>query len=298
MALTDNTRGALLMAASMAAFTFNDACMKALAGDMHFLQALALRGILTTTVLVGITYASGGFAVRISGRDWGLLTLRTGCEVLAALLFLSALFHMPLANLSAILQALPLTVTLAGALVFREKIGWRRLTAILVGFVGVLLIVRPGAEGFTIYSVYGVLSVLAVTVRDLAVRRMAASVPSTLTALLAAAGVTLLGAGGLFFVEWVTPTPLDLAKLAGAAVFVIAGYLTVVMAMRVGEVAVVAPFRYFSLVVALVLGYVVFGDWPTPLTLLGALIVVGTGLFTLYREARLGRVRKVRPPAR
>lgn len=287
--LTDNTRGALLMAGAMTAFTVNDACMKSLADELPLMQALFLRGTATTLFLLVLTVTTGQLRLDIPRRDRGLVALRTLAEIGAAWFFITALFNMPLANVSAILQSLPLTVTLAGAIFFGEAVGWKRLTAILVGFVGVLLIVKPGGEGFTIYSISALASVACVTVRDLAARRMSRGVPSMLVALAASAGVTAFGGVGTAFAAWQPVTPLAALQLAGAAGFVICGYICSVMAMRVGEIGFVAPFRYTSIVVALVLGLAVFGSFPDALTLLGAGIVTATGLFTLYRERRAAR---------
>jgi S-adenosylmethionine uptake transporter len=212
------------------------------------------------------------------------MLVRAVSEMFAAFFFISALFHMPFANLSAILQALPLVVTLAGALFLRESVGWRRMAAILIGFAGVMLIVRPGPDGFTLDAIYGLATVLCVTVRDLVSRMMSPAVPSLMVASVSALGVTLFAGAGSAFETW-APVTLPVAlKLVGAMVFVFGGYLFSVSAMRVGDLAFVAPFRYTSLIVALVVGALVFGTFPDALTLTGAAIVVATGLFTLYRE--------------
>ncbi len=286
---SDNTRGALLMMASMAAFTLNDACMKAVGQDLPFFQAVFLRGIATTVLLVLLAHVMGGLRFDLSPRDKGIVAIRSVAEVGAAFFFITALFNMPIANATAIIQTIPLSVTLAGALFFREPLGWRRFTAILVGFAGVLLIVRPGTEGFTIYSVYALVSVLFVTVRDLATRRLSREVPSLTVAVSAAAGVALFGAIGSLGTTWAPVTPQHAALLAGATIFVIGGYLFSVMVMRVGDLSLVAPFRYTSLIWALLLGLLVFGDWPSVLTLAGASVIAATGIYTLLRERHLRR---------
>ena len=286
---SDNFRGAALMVGAMAAFTFNDACMKALGQDMPLFQALFLRGIGTTLLLGLLALYLGQLRLGFPRRDWVLVAVRTVAECGAAWFFITALFNMPLANVSAILQSLPLTVSLAGALVLGEAVGWRRLVAIVIGFCGVLLIVQPGTDGFTIHSVYALASVACVTVRDLAARRMSAAVPSMTVSLMAALGVLLFAGGGALTIDWAPVSGRDVALLGGATLFVIGGYICSVSAMRVGEIGFVAPFRYTSLLVALVLGVVIFGDFPDPLTLTGAAIVVATGLFTLWREMKARR---------
>jgi len=272
------------MIASMTAFTLNDACMKALGAELPLFQAIFLRGVLASVALYALVRFYGRLSLPASAKDRWLVALRTACEVGAAFFFISALFNMPIANVTAILQALPLTVTLAGAVFLREPVGWRRWLAILVGFVGVVLIVRPGTEGFTLYSVYALLAVVCVTVRDLAARRMSAGVPSTTAAFFAALGVAVLGAVGSLGSDWVAVSAGSVGLLVLATGFLVVAILTSVMTMRVGDLAVVTPFRYTSLLVALILGLVVFGEWPDALTLIGAGIIIAMGLFTIWRE--------------
>ena len=282
--LSDNTRGAILMMGSMTAFTLNDACVKALGGDMPLAQLLALRGLATTLFLFLLARQLGALSFRFSSRDCWLIGIRSLAEVAAAFFFLNALFNMPIANATAILQALPLTVTLSAALFFREKLGWRRLTAISVGLAGVLLIVRPGVDGFNVFSLYALAAVVAVTIRDMAVRSMSPSVPSMTIALVAAFAVCLFGFGWSVSVEWAPMTVRSTLLLGGSIAGIIVGYLLSVAVMRVGEVGFVAPFRYTGLVVALFIGLLFFDEWPDFLTLIGAVIVVGTGVFTLWRQ--------------
>ncbi len=291
--LTDNMRGALLMTVAMAAFTMNDAFMKGLSDELPLFQSIFLRGLIVVPLMVVLCLLMGQFRFSFSRRDWRLMLIRTGAEMGGAYLFITALFNMPIANVSAILQSLPLTVSLVAALVFREPLGWRRFTAILVGFAGVMLIVRPGGSDFNVYSLYALAAVAMVTVRDLAARRMSAEVPSTIVALVAAVGVMLMAGVGLAIEEWQPVTGQAWIQLTGAGVLIIGGYIFSVSSMRVGELGFVAPFRYTGLLVAIILGMVVFGEFPKPLTILGAAIVVMTGLFTLYRE-RILRIRRAK----
>ncbi|MCR9158978.1 MAG: DMT family transporter [Rhodobacteraceae bacterium] len=287
--LSDNMRGALLMCVSMAAFTFGDAAIKATGGDMPLSQLLVIRGVLASVALLAMAVYFKGLMLRLPGRDWALVLGRGVAEATAAYFFLSALLAMPLANVTALLQMLPLTVTLGGALVFRETVGWRRWSAIVIGFVGMLLIVRPGTDGFTLASVYALCAVAAVTVRDLVTRRVSKVVPSLTVTVVSSVIVTLFA--GLWSIEqeWVAMTPRLTMLVLMATTFIICAYLCSVMVMRVGEVSFVAPFRYTGLVWALILGFVVFGEWPQTLTLIGAAIIVATGVFSLLREAQLKR---------
>ncbi len=285
--LSDNARGAVFMMLAMAAFTLNDACMKSLSGQVPFFQAVFLRGLGTLPLLAALAYARGALRFDFARRDWSRVILRTLAEVAAAYFFITALFNMPIANATAILQVLPLSVTLAGAVFLREPVGWRRMSAIAMGFVGVMLIIRPGPDGFNLYAAYALIAVACVTARDLAARSLSRDVPSLSVAFVAAAGVTGFAGIGSISEVWVPLSLTNIVLLAAAAVLIIGGYVFSIMTMRVGEVGAVTPFRYTSLLWALLLGFVLFGDWPDGLTLLGGFIVVGAGIFTLYRERRV-----------
>ena len=284
---SENLRGAMLMAASMTAYTVNDAFLKLLGQDLPIFQVLFLRGVATILCLFLLARAMGQLVWRLPAGGWRLSILRALSETAAAFFFISALMRMELANLSAILQSLPLTVSLAGAIFLGEAVGWRRLVAILIGLIGVLLIVQPGTDGFSLASLYALGAVVCVTSRDLIARKMPAGVPSMMVSIIAAIGVMSLGLIGLSFDDWVPVTGRNWAYLAGATLFITGGNIFSVMAMRVGEIGFVAPFRYTSLMVALILGVVVFDTFPDRLTLIGAAIVVATGLFTIWREMRV-----------
>ena len=284
--LSDNIRGAMIMAGAMCAYTVNDAFMKSLADEIPLFQAILFRGLAVVVFLTLLCRMMGQLRFNLGARNWMFLVLRSAGEVGGTFFFLTALFNMPIANVSAILQALPLTVSLAAALFLHEPLGWRRLTAIAVGFVGVLLIIQPGGADFSFYSLYALAAVACITVRDIAVRRMSSDVPSVFVALIAAIGVTTLGGIGSTFVAWAPFSTTSALQLFAASLCLIVGYICSVAAMRVGEIAFIAPFRYSSLLVALILGVAVFGEWPNALALAGAGLVVATGLFTLYRETK------------
>lgn len=281
--------GAVLMVGSMTSFTVNDAFMKALSDELPLFQAIFLRGVGTSLMLLALAVAFHQFTLAISRKDWGWIGLRTCAEAGAAYFFISALFNMPIANATAIIQALPLTVTLAGAVFLGEAVGWRRFMAIVVGFCGVLLVVQPGSDGFNIYSLYVLAAVACVTLRDLVVRRLSAEVPSLLTAFAAALGVCLFAGLGSLTENWAPLSITSGFQLLGSMTAIIGAYVFSVTAMRHGEISFVAPFRYVSLVAALLIGWLVFNHWPDALTLFGAGIIVLTGLFTLYRESLMSK---------
>lgn len=277
------------MMGAMASFVSGDTCVKAIGSDMPLGQLLLVRGGVSIVLVTLLAWRLKALRFDLGRRDWGLVAVRSGSEIGSTVFFFMALRNMPLANVTALLQMLPLTITLGSALVFREPVDWRRWLAIGFGFLGMLLIVRPGTEGFTLYSVYALIAVAFVTVRDLATRRMSVRVPSLMVVCSATVAVIVFGAALSATEDWV---PLDArltALVLAAALMVSIGYCFSVMVMRHGDVSFTTTFRYTGLVWALLLGLLVFGDWPQPLTLVGAAIIVATGVFTLLREAQLRR---------
>ncbi|MAZ17089.1 MAG: EamA family transporter [Ahrensia sp.] len=284
MSLSVNMRSSLLMAAAMAGFTTNDALVKMLGGTVGAGQIMMVRGaIMLAAMLLFVRIARTPMPIRRAMT--GAMALRAAGEVIGTVFFLFALFHMPIANVSAVLQALPLAVTLGAALVLKEPVGIRRLSAILIGFGGVVLIIRPGMEGFTVYSLAALATVAFAAMRDLATRRLPTGLPTLTFSLLTTVAVTATGAVMMMFSGGWKPLQLgDLGLLCGSALFLIIAYQCVILALRDGDIHVVAPFRYASLVWAIILGIVLFGEWPDALTLIGAGIIVATGLYTLHRE--------------
>jgi S-adenosylmethionine uptake transporter len=282
--MSPNTKAAVFMMVSMAAFTFNDACVKLAGRDLPLFQLITLRGVLASFLIFLLALRFRAVRFDLAAGDWALVAVRAAMEAAATFFFLTALMSMPLANVTAVMQVMPLTVTLGAALVFREQVGWRRVLAIALGFCGMLLIVRPGPAGFSIHAVYALAAVLCVTCRDLVTRRMSARVPSLTVTLVSSLAVLTFGAVASTGETWVKVNLADALLLIASAVFIIGGYLFSILVMRAGEVSFTAPFRYTGLVWALILGWLVFDHWPDRLTMLGACIVVASGLFALYRE--------------
>ena len=287
--MSPNTAGALLMMASMLAFVMNDTFLKLTGGAVPLFQLIFLRGTLATLLIFLLAQSLGALRSVPSRSDLVLISLRGLAEVITAYFFLNALFNMPLGNLNAIMQVVPLTVTLGSALVYREAVGWRRMLAILIGLCGVLLIIRPGPEGFTLWSLYALGAVVGVTVRDLITRRLSRDVHG-LTVTLGTSFAVMAGAGlASLTQDWVPVSANAAALIGGSSLSVLAGYYFSIQVMRTGDVSFVAPFRYAGLVVAMIMGFFVFAEVPGPLTLFGAAIVIATGLFTFHRERKLSR---------
>ncbi len=280
----NNMKGALFMMASMAGFVLNDTMVKLVSEELELFQTVFLRGIVATVLLGLLAWHKGALMYRPERRDVKIIGWRTFAEVGATFCFLTALFNMPLANATAILQSLPLAVTLAASLFLGHKVGWRRYLAISIGFIGVLIIVRPGTEGFNAYSLWALGAVGFVTLRDLLSHKLSASTPSIFVALFTSAAVMVLSGLIAMTQEWRDVSPQIMIYLGAAAVFILVGYIAAVTAMRHGEISFVSPFRYSVLIWALLLGFFVFREIPDGWTIVGSAIVVGMGIFTFYRE--------------
>lgn len=286
MSSSENSRGALLMSLAMAAFTCNDALTKSVSPDLTAAQIMMIRGVMT----MAIVYAASlylGVSFQFRAMTQPLILIRTACEIGATLTFLSALAHIDFAMLSSIMQSLPLVVTLGAALFLGEPVGWRRWTAIGVGLIGVLIILRPGPDGFTPASLYAIAAMFFTAARDLITRRINSTVPTLMVTFFTCLANTVVGA--LLIVPmggWQPVSASSLGHLAVASLLVFAGYQAIVKSMRGGEISFIAPFRYTGLLWALAIGTLVFGEHPDAYMLLGAAIVIGSGLYSFYRERK------------
>lgn len=280
----DNARGAVFMTAALAAFAVNDTFTKAVSDALPLFEILLWRGVMVSGALIALTLARGTLRLAMGTQDWFWTGVRTAAEIGTAWFFLNALFAMPIANATAILQTVPLTVTLAGALFLGETVGWRRWAAIGAGFAGVLMIARPGPDGFDAHALQAMAAVLCVTLRDIATRRLSSAVPTGTVAVVSAVGVTIYAAAMTAGTPMTPVAPLAAAQVAGAAAFIMAAYILSVSAVRVGDVSFVAPFRYTGILAAIVLGALALGERPDALALAGAAVVAGAGLYTFRRE--------------
>ena len=285
----DNLRGSLLMVLAMAGFALEDAFVKTLARDLHVGHILMLIGAGGTVIF---TIAALSQRDRLISRDIlnRPLLLRNLGELAAAVCFVTALALADLSLVSAILQATPLAVTFAAALFLGETVGWRRWSAVAIGFLGVVMIIRPGLDGFDVASIWALAAVAALAVRDLATRYT----PRTITsrqisayafATLIPTGAVMVRLAGLPLL----PGPFPIEVFLGATLFGSLGYYGVVAAMRVGEVSFVSPFRYTRLLFAMIIGVVVFAERPDMWMLIGSAVIICSGLYTILREQQIKR---------
>lgn len=282
---TDNFVGAMLMCGSMAGFSFNDAAMKIVADDISIYQAIFVRGLIVTIIIGLFAYFSGTFKNLPTLADNKRILWRSVAEVGATMCFLTALVHMPIANVTAVLQALPFCISIAAAIFLKEYFGWRRAIAIAIGFIGIMIIIRPTSAGFNSYSLLVLLAVAFVTWRDLIVRQFSQQVSTLFVAFVTAFVITIAGGCATLVTSgWHAISISSLIGLTFSALCIFVGYYFSIAAMRIGEVASVTPFRYTNIIWAILLGWVIWQDIPDLWTLIGILIVVFTGAYTLWRE--------------
>lgn len=291
--VNQNSRAALLMTLSMAFFACEDALLKLLSVTIPTGQILMLVG-LAGMVIFGIWIAIGPEGLRWRELLHPAVMLRNLMEAVSVVCFLTALSLGDLSVASAILQALPLLMTMGAALFLGEPVGWRRWLSIMFGFAGVLMIVRPGTDAFQTASALAVIGVLCLAVRDLATRRLPLAIGS---GMVTASAFGSMAVGGLALLllgrqQMVLPGMAEGAMIGAALCVGLAGYVTMVTATRIGEIGAIAPFRYSRLVFALILAVAVFGERPDFWTLAGAAVIAVAGLYTMWREARLRRGRR------
>lgn len=284
--MNNNFRGGLLMTASMAAFALEDMFFKAVTQSMPVGQALIIFGVGGMLIFMQLT-ARRGEPILSPAMLSRSIIVRSVCEVTGRLCFALAIALTPLSSASSILQATPLVVAVGAVLFLGEQVDWRRWSVIAVGFVGVLMILRPGLSGFEPASLFAVIATIGFAGRDLATR---AAPPALSNLQLGICGFFMLALAGVLLLLWtgdaVWPSTTAWLQLAAATAIGVVAYHSLTAAMRAGEVSVIAPFRYTRLVFAMLLGVLVFAERPDAMTLLGSAVIVLSGLYTVYCERR------------
>lgn len=286
----DNTRGIVAMNIAMFGFIGSDTLVKFLTQTLPLGETVFLRGVVASALVAIVVLWTG------SWREWRSLfetrmALRIVGELGATVGYLVGLVHMPIANATAVFQATPLVMTACAAVFLGEKVGPARWVAIAIGLCGVMVIVRPGLEGFDVWSLAILAAVASVALRDISTARISAHTPTSLVTFATAITVTGLGLAMMPFeayigrhVEWTRPTSFEAAMVVLNALSLLGGYVGMLVATRLAETSAIAPFRYALLVWAFIFGVVVFGQYPDLPTLVGAAIVVVTGLYSFHRE--------------
>ena len=280
---TDNPRGILAMTAAMALFVANDAVMKFVGESLPMAQTIFIRGVFVTALLFAVAGAQGklGYLRTLMQRD---MLARAAFEAVGSYAYLAALMHIPIAIALGINMAVPLTVLPFAVLLLNEQVGWRRWSALAVGFAGVLLVIRPGPGGVNWWAMLALASTVAHALRDVTTRRIPVAIPSILVTAFSAAVLAATAGVIVLFQGWQTPSPTQALGLAGAAIMVGGGMHLLVIGTRIGEATVIAGFRYTALLWAVALGYAIWGDLPGPVAWVGIALIVGAGLYAAHRE--------------
>lgn len=286
---SENLRGIGAMLLAMAAFVLNDTLMKVAGGRLPIGEAIFVRATFTASLGLVLIVASG-MASALPHAFSPRVMWRAAADLGGTFTFLAALVHMPMADIFGLLQFVPLAVTAGAAVFMGAKVGWRRWTATCVGLAGVLLIVRPGGVAFEPHTILAILSVGFSAARDLLSRSVPAHVPPLVIVTTAAVLVALTSPLLAAFESWRQPSLSTFGILLVAAAALLAGQYWLVAAMRTGEIAVVAPFRYSIMLWAILAGFLVWGEVPDLVTWVGIAIVTGAGLYTFLREQQLKRL--------
>jgi len=280
------------MMMSMACFAVEDTFIKLLSARLpatQILFSIGFGGALITLVLAIVLNVNLADKILLNKH----VISRTIADLFGALSFTSAMVLIPMSLLASILQATPLFVTLGAAILLGEKVGWRRWSAIFIGFLGVIIILQPGYGSFQLASLLGLAAVLCLALRDVVTRDMATEIP-TLTVTFYAC--LAMGSAGFiaypFFGPPIMPTTYEAITLICAAIIGLTGYFLLVLATRKGDVSVIAPFRYSRLLFSLGLASLILGEKLTLPILLGGLLVVSSGIYTFGRERRLVKIQK------
>jgi len=282
--LSKNQRGVLAILGCMASYTVNDVLVKQILRTYPVGEVIFLRGLIAM-LLIGAVAVALGHRREIVTAISPLLSARSAFDGLSTAAFITALAHMPLANVAAVLQIGPLLITVLSIVLFREAVGWRRWIAIGVGFIGALLVIKPTPSSFDIWAVIAAASALFAALREISNRRIGHGVPVMVVAFWGAVGITAFGTVFAVTETWRMFETGDLMKLFVASVFVGIAIYLMALGFRDVDLSVVAPFRYTYLITSAVGGYLVFAELPDGWTVFGALLIVGSGIYTLHREA-------------
>ncbi len=278
-----NYRGIIAMVGGCACFSANDAATKIAAQYIPVSQVVFTRAVFALAfALLIILWRSEVYAIRHVRNPY--LLLRAFIEAFTGLLVIFSLTHMPIANMTAILLIQPFLMTAIGVLFLREQAGWRRWVAILAGFAGMLLVMKPGTEGFNWVSLLVLFSACIAIGRDLLVRKIGNDVPTTVISFSTALLAVPIGFLGSFVEDWQMPSAVPLIAIAISAFFLVIAFIFMVIAFRGTDVSVVSPFRYSIVIFAVFFGLTVFGEMPDAFSILGIAIIVGAGLYMLHRE--------------
>ena len=285
MAKTTSGRGIVCMLLGGLLLTINDAIQKSMTSDFPTGELLAMRAVFMLPPIAFLTWRAGGLSSLKVTNHRGQ-ALRAVLVCLSSFLFVGALSLMPLADAIAITFAGPLFVTALAPLLLREQVGWRRWAAVLTGFGGVILMVRPsGASALQWVALLPLGVALCGAIRDITTRHMHGTETTVAILFYSTCAVMFVGFATALF-SWEPISTRQLGMFAINGLILGAAYFFLVEALRFAEASVVTPYKYVTLIWAVLIGLIIWGDIPTTNTLVGAVFVVGSGLFILHRQLR------------
>ena len=274
-----------LMLLSIFMFSFGDALGKFMVATYSVGQLLWLRACAALLVLSPMIWRHRTGFLHLE-RPW-LQLLRVTLSTLEVAAFFLAAVYLPLADVITYYLASPIFVTALSAIVLREHVGWRRWSAVLIGFGGVVIALRPSSQTVSWPAVIALGGSLSFAVLMLITRSLRAT-PDIVLASSQFVGTFLLGAL-LSPIGWITPSPGSLGLFAAAGCISVTALLCVNRSLKLAPASVVVPYQYSMIIWAVMFGYFVFGDVPSVATIAGAAIIIGAGFYIFLRERDLGR---------
>ncbi|MBX9944696.1 MAG: DMT family transporter [Reyranella sp.] len=282
--MIDNTRGILAMSAAVLVFILNDALIKLAAETVPSVQAIGVRGLFAT-LWCGLALLATGAWRRLGDARHPAVMLRGGLEAVAAIVYLIALFHIPFAIATAVNLSTPLILTVLAVLILKEQVRWRRWSAVLAGFAGVLLVIQPRPGDIDVWAWVALAATVVGAFRDIVARWLPPAVPTLVVSFTTAIVVAVVGCGWALAEGWQPIDNRGLAYIVASSLLLAAGYQFLVVALRSGgELSVIGAFRYAAILWALLLGWAVWGEVPNALAFAGIAVIVGSGLYILHRE--------------
>lgn len=288
--LSSNILGAVIMTFSMLVYVLNDAFMKIAGPEVGLFQSIFIRGLMVVSgfILFGLVLKYP--LLHVPKKVLKPLLTRGVIEIMLTCCFMTAIFNMPLANAIAILQAMPLIISMVASKLGGQRLPKSRLAIIIIGLIGVLIILMPGTKGFNYYSIFALVAVFLLVLRDLLTTKIPKDISAFQVAFFTALQITLVSGIACCFIEWTTVQIEIQITLSVAAFFIGFGYLASVAAIRYGDISFSAPFRYSSLLWALLIGILFFGEFPTMRELFGSMVIVICGIYIIVSDTRAQKI--------
>ena len=288
---SENLRGIMLMVAARLVFAGSDTFTKLASEGLPASEVVVLRNMISLPIVFFMAWRLGGLSHLGAFRDRVVLS-RSVLEGIGTLAFVAALPYVMLGQSAVILLTVPIILVALSALVYKEEVGWRRWTAIFVGFGGVVMVAGPFGGRPTFYLLLTQFTAVAWAIRDLITSRIVGRIPTATVALINTVVVGVLAVPGALWQEWRGFGSQEALYLLGSGSLVAIANFLYIDALRTGAIAVVAPFRYTAALWATIAGFIVWGDIPDFWGVMGTFFIIGSGLYTFYRELERAKARR------